>query len=508
MNVTLSLLLPMVMAAPQSGPGCPPGVPCPPTRTMLGLPVPPGAPMIPGQPCPPSAPPAPFLAGKILAPPGVTATVIHGTPAGKAYPTATTFGFRPGYSYTIRLGNLPNHPNESLYPVLQVFGSLVPRPGLNSMEFPAPILISQDDIEKAFASTAVTKVIYLEDPTKAVPIETTPDTPIELGELTEDDALKVAFNNGRIVAVLRFGDRRWDDDELARSSIPGTVLLPGEQSVKAPARPAMLSSWPVHYYDPILGPKPATEECLTDGGDKGPQVGIGPVGRLGGLNPTDVALTYTLGNKRHAVSSNEVCVCSPRFVIRRVDVSPGGLRTMTSYDVIHQRSITMQSWTRQPTAMVAAREKPVSNMVQLRATMAIATEGTHTFVGLSSPQIVFTQAGTRSVSQSIEPEEITNYPNEFVVTKSVEPAGAVKPGDVVTFTIQYRNGTRAAATDLMLSDSLSGRLEYVPGSAKSDRPANVTTVANEVGSVVVRFEIPGPVPAGQGGVVKFQAKVR
>jgi hypothetical protein len=55
---------------------------------------------------------------------------------------------------------------------------------------------------------------------------------------------------------------------------------------------------------------------------------------------------------------------------------------------------------------------------------------------------------------------------------------------------------------------LSARLEYVPGSAQSDRPSNFTTVENEVGSVIVRWELPGTLLPGQSGVVKFKAKVR
>jgi uncharacterized repeat protein (TIGR01451 family) len=78
----------------------------------------------------------------------------------------------------------------------------------------------------------------------------------------------------------------------------------------------------------------------------------------------------------------------------------------------------------------------------------------------------------------------------------------------VTFTIRYRNGTFHSVSDLLLSDSLSGRLEYVPGSAAADRPSNVTTTENEAGSVIIRFEIPGPIPPGQTGVVKFRARVR
>jgi hypothetical protein len=60
----------------------------------------------------------------------------------------------------------------------------------------------------------------------------------------------------------------------------------------------------------------------------------------------------------------------------------------------------------------------------------------------------------------------------------------------------------------VVSDNLTARLEYVPGSSESDRPANVTTEVNSVGSAVVRFDIPGVLQPGQGGVVKFKARVR
>jgi uncharacterized repeat protein (TIGR01451 family) len=94
------------------------------------------------------------------------------------------------------------------------------------------------------------------------------------------------------------------------------------------------------------------------------------------------------------------------------------------------------------------------------------------------------------------------------VTKSVDPKGTVAQGTEVTITLKYRNGFPEPVSDIVLSDSLSGRLEYIPGSAQSDRPVNVTTRTNEAGSVVVRFEIPGPIPAGQTGLVTFKARVR
>src|SRR5262249_33237083 len=44
---------------------------------------------------------------------------------------------------------------------------------------------------------------------------------------------------------------------------------------------------------------------------------------------------------------------------------------------------------------------------------------------------------------------------------------AAQIGDIVTFTITYSNQGGRAINDVVVSDSLTGRLEYVPGSAKS-----------------------------------------
>lgn len=511
MNVALAMMLPTILAAnPVPAPGC---AACGPTgpsaMTMpVGPPYPP--PDAPGQlPCPP-LPPAPLLAGKVLAPNGVRVTALPGTPAARSYDAPATFGFRPGYIYTLEISNLPNRPGEVLYPILEVRGTLVPRPGMKYMDYPAPILITRLDIERALSGNMVTKVIYLEDPTKAVPVETKADMPIEFTDLTQDEAFKSADQNGRIVAILRFGDRRPEPQDLARTAIPGTVLMPGEGALTAPAVPPLFQSCgvPLFLYDPILGPKPSTVECFTDGGDLGPRIGIGPDGKLGGLNPTDVAAEYTVGNKRRTATSNRVCVCSPRYALRRVELSIGALQSNSGPDAIAQVEGRVVVSARTPPMAVIHREKPIILATKLRPGITLSTLGIAEFVGLSKPQLVAANAGVKVIGTYVEPEEITSIPNELLVTKSVEPAGPVMPGDVVTFTLRYQNATRQAVTDLLLSDSLSGRLQYVPGSARSDRPTNVTTADNEAGSVIVRFEIPGPIPAGQGGVVRFQAKVR
>ena len=501
MKVALSLLLPAALGAGgQKVTPVPPVIPATPLLAPATCP--------PGQPCPPLGPPAPLLAGRVLAPAGVKVTVLPGSPAATTLATPTVVGFRPGYVYRLALTDLPGHPGRALYPVLEVRGSLVPRPGMRYMEFPAPVYVTQDDIDKALAGGLVTKVVYLEDPTKAVPIESRPDLPLEFGEATVEDALTAAVDNGRLVAVLRFGDRVPDADELARAAVPGTVLLPGDNRLAAPAAPPLFAACPVQFFDPILGPKPLTEECFTDGGDVGPRIGVGPRGRLGGLNPTDVALEYTILGRRRVATANEVCICSPRFAIRRADVLPSGVLRVVNIDAVTQAAPGSQYVALTPIAGVANRVKPVANVARLRPGLMISQNGIEEFVGLTAPRAVGIVNRTAVLATVAEVEEITSFPNELALTKAVEPAGPVRPGDEVTFTLRYRNGTFHPVTELMLSDSLSGRLEYVAGSAESDRPANVTTSPNEAGSVVLRFEIPGPVPPGQTGVVKFRARVR
>ena len=62
--------------------------------------------------------------------------------------------------------------------------------------------------------------------------------------------------------------------------------------------------------------------------------------------------------------------------------------------------------------------------------------------------------------------------------------------------------------DVAISDSLSPRLEYVPGSCKADRNVVLTFAPNEAGSVALRWDVTGDLQPGQGGLISFQAKVR
>ena len=99
-------------------------------------------------------------------------------------------------------------------------------------------------------------------------------------------------------------------------------------------------------------------------------------------------------------------------------------------------------------------------------------------------------------------------PDKPLVLVKCADRGAAQPGDVITFLLRYSNVGGRPMTDVAVSDSLSGRLEYVPGSAVSDRDAVFTVQPNEAGSAVLRWEVSGTLLPGQSGRLRFQAKVR
>jgi uncharacterized repeat protein (TIGR01451 family) len=479
------------LAAPRPVPSLPPGFPA----LEPGM----GAPVV-----------APLVAAKFVVPKDVRVTAYPGSPIGRMFDASNVMGLRPGYAYRFELSNLPYHPGVSLYPEVEVRGTLVPRAGMKYMDYPLPITLSQTDIEKILKGVVITKVLYLEDPDKALPAEVGRDSPVEMPDATDDAAVKAALANGRLMAIVRVGNLKPTPEQLRPYAIDGTILLPGEKYLKAPVAGPMFRFYAQPMYDPLLGPKGPKEECFVDGGDKGDPLGIGPNGNLGGLNPTDVAAEYSIGGKRRVTTSNVVCICSPRYMIRRVEIVPGGL----DYRMVlagHVGVTTLEQFRDRHAAMVdIALVKPAGVIGSVRPSSFVGKVGLSFYLGSQRPLVVGQVDSIKVTGALVEPEQLTAYPLlcPLTVTKSVDPPGPRAPGDVVTITIKYANTGSKAVSDIVVSDSLSARLEYIPGSAVTDRGANFSAAENEVGSMVVRWEVPGELMPGQSGTVKFKAKVR
>jgi uncharacterized repeat protein (TIGR01451 family) len=83
-----------------------------------------------------------------------------------------------------------------------------------------------------------------------------------------------------------------------------------------------------------------------------------------------------------------------------------------------------------------------------------------------------------------------------------------RKASTATFLPKYSNHGGKPITDVAVTDSLATRLEYLPGSAQSDRLAFFTAQLNEAGSLILRWKITGWLMPGQSGVVRLQLRVR
>jgi uncharacterized repeat protein (TIGR01451 family) len=85
---------------------------------------------------------------------------------------------------------------------------------------------------------------------------------------------------------------------------------------------------------------------------------------------------------------------------------------------------------------------------------------------------------------------------------------AALPGETVDFTIRFDNVGDQVVGNVTVIDSLTTRLEYVPDSAQCSLGHDFRTQPNEQDSLQLIWELREPLQPGDGGVVRFRARVR
>ncbi len=536
---------------------------------------------------PPGVGPAALLYVRLDGPPGARAVWYQGQ-AKRDLAMPSVLGLRPGYVFRFEINNLPELPGVSLYPTLEVRGSLSMTSKARPRDFPAPVILTRDDLQAVLRGTLVTKVIFLEHPERAIPTATTIESPLETTLPPNRDLLEEAREQGRTVLVFRIGQRQSTAEELAQGHIPGTVLFPGQASLSRPTIAPILpfACWP--WYDPVAGPARPDDECIHNGGitPAGPQMplarrmgsshawmraGLDANGRLAGLQPMDAVAEYrdARGVKR-IVPSNRVCICIPRYqVLRsetplsknvntlvvgekvgvkgrdqfRLSLPPTPVESQHQMRAFQSNSrpteaesqqaahaiqriemINAQALMQGPIIYLGSKSADLLSEVQKavlrqqiqwacewsgrqRIGVNVGSQATHAIGRIEGgPQIIKATAETRSLTACCH--EIAEVPGSPLLLFKCADTGAARVGAVITFTLKYANQGGKPIQDVALTDSLSPRLEYVPGSAEADRDAVFTTQENEAGSQILRWEITGVLRPGASGVVKFKARVR
>ncbi len=143
---------------------------------------------------------------QIIIPSGGTVSFYQGSPQ-HAVPmiAPAQVSMMVGYVYRIKISEIPGQPGVELYPTIELIDRLHPPVGV-TQQFPIPIEITEEEIEMALRDSMITKVVYLEQPDFAAPIETAGFAPVEELPAT-DNLLAAADHRGRPLAVLRIGAR-------------------------------------------------------------------------------------------------------------------------------------------------------------------------------------------------------------------------------------------------------------------------------------------------------------
>jgi uncharacterized repeat protein (TIGR01451 family) len=451
--------------------------------------------------------PAPLLYVRVSGIPAMQVRFYPGGPASRDFAAGVTAGLRPGYIYRIGVGNLPGHPGVTLFPSLEIRGSLEAVTKLRPADHPAPIPITEDDVNRILAGTLITKVIYLEDPERALPVATQPGEPVEVEIRPGEDPLEGARALGRPMVILRLGSRTLTAEELASQAIANTILLPGDATLGPPAAPPFIPWACFPVYDPRYGPRPPIEECLRDGGDAGLPVGLDAQGNLQGVDPADTVARYRDSKGQlHVAISNPVCICVPRFAVLRLETNLIGYQVAVPLGATMATAAGELVQFRQPSLLAQQQEETAALKTRQKPSVTANVEGVAIAAQLETPAVVLAQLKEQTVIGSLV-KECPPPDRPLVLCKSADKQQA-HIGDVVTFYLRYTNQGGQPMTDVAVVDSLTGRLEFVPGSDKSDRTAVFTTQPNEAGSVVLRWEINGRLLPGQSGVVSFQARIR
>jgi hypothetical protein len=164
-------------------------------------------------------------------------------------------GMLIGQVYRVKVTRIPQNEGMEVFPTIEVINRLYPPPGLES-RYPIPVQFTQEELEMALSGRLVTRVIYLEDPDTALPVQDRPDWQRYHEVRATDNALQVADRLGRPVAIMRMGSRTPDYDHVSRRFL---FACPPLVKLEQPA--------------PLPEPRSGLEKS------------IGPVPRVGAVDP-------------------------------------------------------------------------------------------------------------------------------------------------------------------------------------------------------------------------------
>ncbi|HEY4310513.1 MAG TPA: hypothetical protein VGN12_13765 [Pirellulales bacterium] len=299
------------------------------------------------------------------------------------------------------------------------------------------------------------------------------------------------------------------------------------------------------------------DEYVRDGGDDGAPVIVSPEWQVYNLELEDTVAHYDAEDGRTFVEpSNKVNVYAPCFgAVRTVTRLAGneqaqpilgvdGPMRVARHDetLIPASSLQRVQAERQAGMKVAGLYRthqgdgvlsqaqiitafqdaflPYENFTVLRtgqfannekARLATAVQAAITWTGDQAVQVVIDNQAAQVVEGDRRAQAtymVENFKQPKLRVIKVASTQTACCGEPVDFTIRFDNMGTQVLGNIVILDSLSPRLEYVPDSAQSSREAAFSVEPNSGNSLVLRWEVDKPIEPGEGGVVRFRCVVR
>ncbi len=310
----------------------------------------------------------------------------------------------------------------------------------------------------------------------------------------------------------------------------------------------------------VVGPislPPNAQEYVFDGGDQQPRVVVREDWTAAGVDPSDTVIYYeTLGGTVCVRPSNRVPIYAPRFgAVRQISgveladravgterilapVAPLGFRET---DLVGDFSGPLAPHAEQQVGMLDRFQEnnrgiPIAQILPpMRMSEAlVAFEDIEFFTtGLmldheipvlgrilanartwylpESLGVIIDNQQASLVVDAKRAQDVHVYDSPDGCTMRICKAAShtiANSGDIVRFTIRFDNVGVKPLGNAVILDSLSPRLEYIQDSQQCSVSARFSTEPNDVGSLVLRWEIESPIDSNEGGVISFDCRVR
>jgi hypothetical protein len=150
--------------------------------------------------------PGHFQPVEIRAPQGVRISLARENSFSQPAVGSRKVGLLIGAVYRLRVTDIPLAEGREIFPTVEVVNRLYVPLG-QEHRFAIPVQLTEEDLKLAIQGKFVTRVIYLEDPRKALPVREDPQSQNYFETAPGQDPLAIADSLGRPMVILRLGGR-------------------------------------------------------------------------------------------------------------------------------------------------------------------------------------------------------------------------------------------------------------------------------------------------------------